>query len=467
MLEHISRALIRRRINRNDIAVLAEAVIRATRRSLTVTEPKPISRRLFALFALSLPRGPNFEPLEEVSWWQDEHGTAIGVVTFNSADRTFGCQSLRRDVDHCFRSFAPASGLMSAEQALERLKQDMKCGQAPEPRRNGVPARPHPFHLVEGRVLNEKFSLLRDMLSHRSAALAVGEVYFALHRPDENFVGDFQTAGFEARLWELYLFAAFREQAIEVYQDFPSPDFRLVNHNKTVFVEAVTANAEDRMQPAFVPRVSPPEDRTEQLIGEPAARFAKSLRSKMLRRYWELANVRGYPFVLAIADFHKSGSMTWSLHALQSYLYGSMVESAEENGERRTWSVPVERLRDKHGIPAGFFTQPDGEHLSAVIGCNAATLGKFNRMGRLAGYKIPGQRMKRSGLIFNHDGNRLEPIKFRYDIDDPAYENLWPGGEAWCLEMEVYHNPKALHPIARDFFLEQLTSSSAMAKSSS
>jgi hypothetical protein len=41
---------------------------------------------------------------------------------------------------------------------------------------------------------------------------------------------------------------------------------------------------------------------------------------------------------------------------------------------------------------------------------------------------------------------RMEPTDFCYDIDDPAYEKLWPYGELWCLELDVYHNPKALYP---------------------
>jgi len=105
------------------------------------------------------------------------------------------------------------------------------------------------------------------------------------------------------------------------------------------------------MQPAFVPHVPAPEDRHERFIGEPAARFAKSLRPKVARRYWELPHVNGRPFTLAIADYHKSGSMTWSLHSLHSHLYGVFVEFAEENGEKHAWSVPIERVIDKDTIP--------------------------------------------------------------------------------------------------------------------
>jgi len=412
----------------------------------------PISQRQFAVYAISLPKGPNFGPLEEVSWWADERRQAVGLITFDPRSRDFGCLALRRDVDHRFRVIPAANGLSSLDAALKALEKQMRIGEPPEPRPSGEQARRNPFHVEEGEVLNEKFLMLCSSAHHFAALHTIAEVYFALDRPDQNFVGDFQTEGFDARLWELYLFAAFREQGIEVRQDLVSPDYRLNHLGLTVLVEAVTANPAQRMQPLWEPAAPAPADRIERTLGAPAERFAKSLRSKMDKRYWERPQAIDKPLVLAIADFHQSGSMTWSSHALQSYLYGLKTMSEIRNGEKRAWSEPIYRLQGSFGIPAGFFVQPDSEHISAVIGCNAATLGKFNRMGHLAGWKAPGLRMERSGILFCHSGNRLEPTEFCFDIDDPAYERLWPYGELWCLELEVYHNPNAVRPIPRQFF---------------
>ena len=64
-----------------------------------------------------------------------------------------------------------------------------------------------------------------DLIHSHPALMAVGEVYLAMPNPDDNFVQDFQTSNFDSRLWELYLFACFREQGLSVVQDFPSPDF--------------------------------------------------------------------------------------------------------------------------------------------------------------------------------------------------------------------------------------------------
>jgi hypothetical protein len=330
----------------------------------------------------------------------------------------------------------------------------MRPADPPEPRLPGRRRRPNLFDIRRGTTLSPGFKVLYSTITHRPALYTVGEIYFALDRPDENFVQDFQTEGFDARIWELYLFASFREQAIQVSQTSPSPDFELTRDGRTVFVEAVTANAESGRQQSL-PRPAPaPTDINERTLGAPAARFAKSIRSKMDRRYWELAHVAGHPFALAIGDFHLPGSMTWSLQALQSYLYGLqlVVQRDADGNKQAAGSLPVQHLFSAQAIPAGLFRQPEARYLSAVIASNAGTIAKFNRMGYLAGWKLPGLKIERIGIFFDYDGNRLEPRDFHFDLDDPTYQQLWPFGECWCLEMEVYHNPMAAHPIDRDFF---------------
>ena len=38
------------------------------------------------------------------------------------------------------------------------------------------------------------------------------------------------------------------------------------------------------------------------------------------------------------------------------------------------------------------------------------------------------------------------PFKFSIDIEDPEYR------EGWADELQVFHNPNALHPLHRDLF---------------
>jgi hypothetical protein len=58
--------------------------------------------------------------------------------------------------------------------------------------------------------------------------------------------------------------------------------------------------------------------------------------------------------------------------------------------------------------------------------------------------------MTRCGILFDRTPGALEPIDFNLAVDSAEYQALWPWGEAWCQELEVFHNPLATHPIPFD-----------------
>ena len=57
---------------------------------------------------------------------------------------------------------------------------------------------------------------------------------------------DFQTAGTDARLWELYLFRVFRALDFTIDQSIAIPDFALSRGELKLFVEAVTGNSANK-----------------------------------------------------------------------------------------------------------------------------------------------------------------------------------------------------------------------------
>jgi len=71
-------------------------------------------------------------------------------------------------------------------------------------------------------------------------------------------------------------------------------------------------------------------------------------------------------------------------------------------------------------------------------------------MGFLAGWRPPGLEMIRRGILFDRTPGALEPIDFELTVGSDEYQSLWPWGEAWCQELEVFHNPRAAHPIPFD-----------------
>jgi len=121
-----------------------------------------------------------------------------------------------------------------------------------------------------------------------------------------------------------------------------------------------------------------------------------------------------------------------------------------DGAERRAAGMAITHLNGKDRIPAGLFRDPAFSHLSGVLFSNAATLSKFSRMGFLAGWRPPKLEMRRQGLLFDRTPGALEAIPFSMSITSPEYDALWPQGEAWCQELEFFHNPLADHPIPFD-----------------
>lgn len=409
----------------------------------------PIPEREFNLYDLSLPQGPNFEPNVVVSGWKCDNALSIGGVLLNHDSHDFAFIAFRQQIDHRFIVTSRKFGFKSSETALVELTAALRQGEPAEPLQPGVKKR-RLLLKTEGREIGQNFKLLTASASHIPAKIAAGEVYLAMPKPDDNFAADFQTSNFDSRLFELYLVAAFREQGVMVNQDHESPDFYIRRAGKECYIEAVTANSkEEKVEGLTVPTFAP-ESQEERLLGAPAVRFAKTLRSKIQREYHKLPHVVGKAFALAIADFHAPSSMVWSREALPSYLYGvhARVDTGPD-GPRATGTT-VEKLLGQDQIPAGLFRDPAMSHLSAVIFSNAATLGKFNRMGFLAGWRPPGLRMIREGIFFDPSPGAMKAKDFKLDILSDEYTALWPRGEQWCQELEVFHNPLASNPIGFD-----------------
>jgi len=408
----------------------------------------PIPKRKFELYALSLPRGPNFEPRVFHSAWKAKNTGCIGAVLHDERGR-YETLVMRRQTDHRFVVTHEAKGFASVASAMDDVTKAMRPDAPPEAMPLDAKKR---AALIPTTVdgLGESFKLIATTMQHYPALMTIGETYLAMPRPDDNFVSDFRTSNFDSRLWELYLLAAFREQGVLVTQDQASPDFLIEREGYQCYVEAVTANSSEPRLQGFVEPMPAPEDKVERLIGAPAVRFAKTLRSKLQRGYERYTDVQGKPLALAIADFHAPGSMTWSREALPSYLYGVHPQVVDGPDGPHAIGPAVSVLRGKDEIPSGLFRDPAMAHLSAVIFSNAATLSKFNRMGFLAGWRPPGLTMVREGHLFDRTPGALQSIPFHYDILSDQYAALWPGGEAWCQELEVYHNPLATQPVAFD-----------------
>jgi len=300
--------------------------------------------------------------------------------------------------------------------------------------------------------LNRAFKAL-DHRGYEPTRRMLADIAATFDDKDGNFVKDFQTTGFDARLWELYLHAYLRSDGFSLNEKKAVPDYIATKAARTVFIEAVTVNQTE------AETASEAETAAGGLTGWDLfnhrmrnvypIKFGSPLFSKMKKKYWDQEHVRGQPFILAIEDFHAPGSMVWTGSALELYLYGYNYGWYHEvSGELVV--VPEAIGEHQHGakqIPSGFFEQPDAEHVSAVVFSNSATVSKFNRMGFLAGYRPDGLGMIRAGSCYNHEPHATEPLPFMYAVGDPSAPV-----ETWAQGLSMFHNPRALVPVPQDLF---------------
>lgn len=283
-------------------------------------------------------------------------------------------------------------------------------------------------------------------------------VYARFVDKDGNFVEQFQTSGFDQRTWELALFAYIDDAGFLIDHSHSRPDFFCTKDGVAIAIEATTANpAGGQTAPTTLEGLRRSATQSEgeilrRIQHEMPIRLGSPLFSKLQARYWELAHVAAVPLVFAIESFAAEDSLYFSDTGLGSYLYGLWaLPWRTAGGDLVVTSVPVSEHREGGKvIPSGFFSQPDCEHVSAVLFANTGTMPKFGRMAIQEGLDCENIRMFRVGACYNHDPNASEPFAFSYDVAERPRE--WGFPEKWGEGMSMYHNPNALHPVPEALF---------------
>jgi hypothetical protein len=391
---------------------------------------------------------------EETDFFSTKDENLIGVVIKDLTDRDFGFVTLGRDEKGRFRAIDVKVSMTRTDARhalLQNLKRHSETGETVFPQGDvdrdaaGVDLftpvttddNLHPmFKLIsEGDHWIPARSILSEMMRHFTDV-------------DGNFVEQFQTTGFDSRTWELYLFAALLELGLFVEKPTPAPDFVVRMGRKKVFIEAVTVNPTGNVplpKPEDNPVVRSPEEITELLKTKIPIKFASPLWSKLNRTnpYWEMEAVAGHPLVFAIADFHEKQSMLWTSTALMNYLYGVTHDFLyDDKGQLIVTPIKLETHEyEGKQIPSGFFLQEKAENISGILFSASGTISKFNRMGRLAGFGLPEQRMIRSGFCHRHDDNAALPAQFMHEMKQGEVRETWAEG------LSMFHNPRAKHPV--------------------
>jgi hypothetical protein len=299
--------------------------------------------------------------------------------------------------------------------------------------------------VVEAARLHTGFRQLSELEGFSPAQEIIGPMMRWYKDADGNFIEQFQTTGFNPRIWELYLFAAFNEAGYIIDRSHQVPDFTVTGPLGELCVEATTLNpSQDASGAAAAPPPTETDDEIRAYLKEYLPlRYARSLTTKLNKRYWEASNVTGKPLLFAIQDFHAPMSMTWTSSSLPLFLYGYDHDAKRGDGGELL-VVPKKIESHQWGnkkVDSGFFNQPESEHISAVIRNTSGTLSKFNRIGVIAGFGSDRVVLIREGTMVDHDSNASEPNSFRVRVQRGNYHETWLEG------MDVFHNPNANCPL--------------------
>lgn len=289
--------------------------------------------------------------------------------------------------------------------------------------------------VVESVEMHESFRDLISAPGKIGCKRLMNEIFNSMPNPDPHFVREFQTQGFDARVFELGLFAVFLELGMTVKQEFDRPDFILETQMGEVCVEATTSNPPDHLKLTNLAKQGQElskKELGEKIRNELPIRFGSPLFSKLKKRYWDLPQCKDKPLILAIQASHEPFASQFPSTSLICYVYGTeSYPTWSEDGDLivNEKQISEHKLDDKKIIPSNFFGQPDTENISAVLFSNQLTISKFTRMAFQNGYDTEGLKIIRTGTCHNPDPNAIEPLMFSYELGtQDAHIETWAEG---------------------------------------
>lgn len=332
---------------------------------------------------------PEFrEERTPASWWAADRERLLAVVHAGHKRLDVRITLLTRDDAGRYRPVTHSPALPTVRFAEDALSGNVGVQALAATFAHASAGPPPGIDLFASLVPDERtapeYRYLRDGFNQTAARDLLRALQPWIVDLDGNLVKDFQTTGYSARIWEIYLRFAFAEMNLTVANDQDVPDFELIRGGSRVFVEAKTVNATGGGRGAGLTRGAPPPrpaDFQRHIEEVMPLRFGSPLHTKMGKRYWERPHVAGHLFVIAIADFHDAASLTWSHTALPIYLYGrsaDMVTGPDGKAVGVERDVPGFVRKDEVLKP--FFEQDGSSHVSAILASNAGTIAKFNRI---------------------------------------------------------------------------------------
>lgn len=394
------------------------------------------------------PQGKNI--LKEIEWYENYNSNVFATIILDMVNMDFSVVILRRDKDSKFRCSDTKYSLASIEEArkwmLDIVEKIDKSKEYIFVQHDEKGKNIDIFNTIKNKNISNSFKILNNSDEYKPAKLLISEIMPHYIDIDGNFVEQFQTTGFDARIWELYLYCYFNEEKFIINKDYNAPDFYISKEGYDISIEAATLSNKDECQ--LDGKI---DDRINNIL---PIRFGSSIKSKIDHvdknnlHYWEYEHTKGKPFIIAIADFSNDISMTYSSNSLINYLYGYSHETShDENGNLNIIPKKIENFKYNNKIiDAGFFLKKENENISAILSSTSGTLNKFLRIGKQSGFdKYNKLCIMKEALYYDPNPNASIPI---YKISEVTEKS----NEKWSDGLSIYHNPNAKFQIQRHLF---------------
>lgn len=306
--------------------------------------------------------------------------------------------------------------------------------------------------IVSENKLHERFRLLTQCSLFDPAKTIIENICCLFDDKDGNFIKDFQSTGFDARLWEIYLFIFLLENQFEILDDIDRPDFHVKKKDYDFFIEAsLSAEKEvEKYSRQFLKEAVEKNDLEIQseVIDYYLIRLGSVLFSKLNKRYWKLDWVEDKPLIVAITPSHNYMAKFLPDAKIMEYLYGVKVITKEEDGKLIYIKNEIveKHTHEMKTIPSNFFSHQDTENISAIIFSNNCDLHKFNRMGYEHNLSQKNLMMIRSGFKYDDSTLNAKAKSFSYQVEKGK------SIEDWNESLTIFHNPNARLPLNRGAF---------------
>jgi hypothetical protein len=358
---------------------MGEAKRKARIRAARESRSRSLSAARFDIYAMGARLSYSRIISEELTYWSDSKEKVLGMVFRDLVDNDYGWILFARDRVGRFRCVDVTASLRGEKHATEMLRERIATAlEDPKLEELGFQAdEPNtPVDLLHVPVdadrdrLHPHFKILLEDPGRAPSRSVFKEIGPWLAPSDPHFVNEFQFKQFDQRLWELYLWATFRELGFDIKQP-EAPDFLCSGPGIEFATEATTVAPSKDGPLAEHPDPKTPDEMREFLAHYMPMKFGSSLTSKLNKKnkagenYWERGETANKPFMIAIADFHipgskeEIGSMTYTHSALWPYLYGHRMDWEKIDGKLVIKAVKnVEHHYKGKVVPTGFFDLP-------------------------------------------------------------------------------------------------------------